>query len=225
MASKYDLLEYDSDEEREKFPAVPMENLMSAALFMASLFDRAGVPYGVMGDFAINLMGGERETRDVDIAFQAPGKMRDLWDIVEGEERLIVPNTRLLSNIMKVFVLTGPNFDECTVTMPIEIDLIESGFQNSPRDLSTNRIEIQAKIGNETNSIYAVGLYYLLRGKLATYQARQDERDRSDIIHVLKKYPDEIREFATDLESDTVSSFLESLPSYRREAIGGILEG
>lgn len=32
MASRYNLLEYDSDEEQEKFPEVPLENLTSAAL-------------------------------------------------------------------------------------------------------------------------------------------------------------------------------------------------
>lgn len=48
-------------------------------------------------------------TRDVDIAFQTPGKL------VEGERRLVVPDTRLICNIMKVFVWTGPGWDGCGV--------------------------------------------------------------------------------------------------------------
>ncbi|PGH03199.1 hypothetical protein GX51_04234 [Blastomyces parvus] len=58
-------------------------------------------------------MGGMRNTRDIDIAFQAPGRMRDLWRVVEPEPRLVIPNTKLLSNMMKIFVLTGPGYDNC----------------------------------------------------------------------------------------------------------------
>lgn len=66
-------------------------------------------------------------TRDVDIAFQAPGKLRDLWGVVEGEGSLIVPDTRLICNIMKVLVWTGPGWDRCRVGVRVEVDLIESG--------------------------------------------------------------------------------------------------
>lgn len=62
-----------------------------------------------MGGFAVRLLGGTRMTRDVDIAFQTPGKL------VEGERRLVVPDTRLICNIMKVFVWTGPGWDGCGV--------------------------------------------------------------------------------------------------------------
>lgn len=91
MASRYDLLEYDSDEEQEGFPEVPLANLTSAALFVADLLERAGIVYGVMGGFAVRLLGGNRATRDVDIAFQAPGNMKDLWRTVEHESRHVDP--------------------------------------------------------------------------------------------------------------------------------------
>lgn len=87
MASSYNLLEYDSDEEQKKFPEVPLANLTSAALFVADILERAGIVYGVMGGFAVRLLGSNRTTRDVDIAFQAPGKMKDLWRTVEHESR------------------------------------------------------------------------------------------------------------------------------------------
>lgn len=80
-----------------------------------------------MGSFAVRILGGTRTTRVVDIAFQAPGKLRDLWRVVEGERRLVVPNTRLICDIMKVFVWTGPGWDGCGVGVRVEVDLIESG--------------------------------------------------------------------------------------------------
>lgn len=85
MASQYNLLEYDSDEEKYKYPDVPIGNLVSAAFLVANLLERNGIPYGLMGGFAVRILGGDRDTRDVDIAFQA--KMKDLWRIVEAEPR------------------------------------------------------------------------------------------------------------------------------------------
>lgn len=91
MASQYSLLEYDSDEEQERYPSIPLSNLSSAAFFITGLLERAGIPYGLMGGLAVRFMGGSRATRDVDIAFQAPRKMRDLWRIVEPEPRYANP--------------------------------------------------------------------------------------------------------------------------------------
>jgi hypothetical protein len=87
MASHYNLLEYDSDEEARRYPEIPLSNLASAAFFIAEVLDKNGIVYGLMGGLAVTFLGGERETRDVDIAFQAPGKMRDLWCAVEAEPR------------------------------------------------------------------------------------------------------------------------------------------
>lgn len=87
MASQYSLLDYDSDEDREQNPEIPVSHLASAAFFIADLLDRHGITYALMGGFAVKLMGGTRNTRDVDIAFQAPGKMRDLCRVVEVEPR------------------------------------------------------------------------------------------------------------------------------------------
>lgn len=103
MASQYDLLEYDSDEERDRFPEVPLANLASAAVFIAGLLEQAGIPYGLMGGLAVGLMGSNRTTRDVDIAFQAPGKMNDLWKIVEPEPRYVSQSIR------EIYIITNMN--------------------------------------------------------------------------------------------------------------------
>ena len=42
-------------------------------------------------------------------------------------------HTRLITNIMKVFVHTGTGFDNCQAAIPVEIDLIESGMTTSIR--------------------------------------------------------------------------------------------
>lgn len=84
---------------------------------------------------------------------------------------------------MKIFVHTGPDFDNCQAAIPVEIDLIESGittstryflpfaqrtagFQNSPRDLSTNRRKVAVNTTSDQEYIYVVEVSYLLRGKI-----------------------------------------------------------
>ncbi|GKZ72992.1 hypothetical protein AnigIFM50267_009665 [Aspergillus niger] len=181
MASTYDLVNYDSDEERERQPIVPFANLASAAFFMAGLLEQAGITYGLMGGLAVAFLGSNRATRDVDMAFQASGKMRDIWRIVEAEPRLIIPNTKLVSNIVKVFVRTGPNYDGCINVLHVEVDLIES----AP--------------------------VFLMRGKMAAFAARQRLADMEDIQHLVRTYGTEIRAAVDHLDPDTVTTFLEIL--------------
>ncbi|PYI00859.1 hypothetical protein BO78DRAFT_434111 [Aspergillus sclerotiicarbonarius CBS 121057] len=209
MATHYDLVDYDSDAEKEKYPHVPLANLISAALFVANLLEQAGIPYGLMGGLAVSLMGSNRATRDVDMAFQAPGKMRDMWALVEAESRLIIPNTKLLSNIMKIFVRTGPGYDDCRSGIPVEVDLIESGYQGSPRALFTNRrlLSVPTKTGPKT--LYAIELFYLLRGKMAAFASRASPHDLHDVQHLLRNYGAEVRGFVQRLDPDAVGAFLD----------------
>ncbi|GLA44218.1 hypothetical protein AnigIFM63309_002803 [Aspergillus niger] len=181
MASTYDLVNYDSDEERERQPIVPFANLASAAFFVAGLLEQAGITYGLMGGLAVAFLGSNRATRDVDMAFQASGKMRDIWRIVEAEPRLIIPNTKLVSNIVKVFVRTGPNYDGCINVLHVEVDLIES----AP--------------------------VFLMRGKMAAFAARQRLADMEDIQHLVRTYGTGIRAAVDHLDPDTVTTFLEIL--------------
>ena len=87
LASIYDLTEYDSDGEREKYQSVPGKNLVSAATYITDLFSRHDVPVAVIGGFALRLMGSARETRDVDMVFQAPHKFAQMWDIIDQDRR------------------------------------------------------------------------------------------------------------------------------------------
>ncbi len=87
MADTYDLVEYDSDEERHLRPSIAGSNLVSATVFITDLLERNGIQYAVMGGFACQLLKSPRLTRDIDIAFQGPKKMLSLWNVVEKESR------------------------------------------------------------------------------------------------------------------------------------------
>lgn len=40
---------------------------------------------------------------------------------------LIIPKQRTISDVVKIFVRTGGEWDECAVKMPIEVDLVQAG--------------------------------------------------------------------------------------------------
>lgn len=84
MAETYDIKDYDSDND----DSVPgNENLLSATEFVTDLFEKNGIVYAVMGGFCVSLLGGTRETRVVDVCFQAKHGFREIWGVIEGQER------------------------------------------------------------------------------------------------------------------------------------------
>ncbi|KAL4967533.1 uncharacterized protein BDV14DRAFT_26473 [Aspergillus stella-maris] len=168
-----------------------------------------------MGGLAVRLIGGDRNTKDVDMAFQT--SMRRMWEVVEGEERLRIPNTRLISNIMKVFVKTGPGFDKCARNFEGEVDLIECGFQNSPRDLAKNFILHTIPSASGPLQIRGVSLLYLLRGKMAAFASRAQISDVQDIQTMIMNRREEVRSFVDSLEPSDVDTFLERMPQSSRE--------
>ncbi|KAL4933146.1 uncharacterized protein BDV17DRAFT_148398 [Aspergillus undulatus] len=208
MASYYNLIEYDSDSEGPII--VSMSNLTAAAIFMTGVLQRASIPYGLMGGLAVRYIGGKSHTKDVDMAFQAG--MRRLWEVVEVEPRLTIPNTRLISNIMKDFVRTGPGYDSCVQNMEVEVDLIESGFQNSPRDLAETIMMHTIPSDAGPVQIRGISLLYLLRGKMAAFAGRAQTSDMQDIQTILLNRLEEVRGFVGSLEPLGVDVFLERMP-------------
>jgi len=86
MASKYSLIDYDSEEERKKSPeGPPMANLFAAANYLDRLFSANGIRWAAMGGFAMICRGSRRMTNDVDVATDAT--MRTLWSVIEPQPR------------------------------------------------------------------------------------------------------------------------------------------
>lgn len=85
-AATYDLVLYDSEEERERDPVGPQRaNLFAAATVVGQVLSQNGVVYATMGGFAMVCRGSVRDTRDVDIV--ASVSMKELWELIENEPR------------------------------------------------------------------------------------------------------------------------------------------
>ncbi|EEP77959.1 predicted protein [Uncinocarpus reesii 1704] len=126
MASQYNVHEYDSEAERRKYPLVQMENLTSAALYFTGKLNSKNIASSLWGGLAVKVLGGTRDTRNVDIIFQA--RMEDVWKIVQTERRLIIPSTKPGGATVKIFVHTGPGYDDCELRVPVAVNLCESGI-------------------------------------------------------------------------------------------------
>ncbi len=86
MASKYSLIEHDSEEERQRDPhGPPIENMFAAASFIHQLLSANHIEYAFMGGFAMICWGSKRSTRDIDVAAKA--SMRALWQVIEPQPR------------------------------------------------------------------------------------------------------------------------------------------
>ena len=89
MASKYSLVDWDSEEERLRDPnGPPLRNQMVAAIFVSSLFKSRNIKYAIMGGFAMILRGSTRSTPAIDMIVETT--MQQLWRILEPEERSVL---------------------------------------------------------------------------------------------------------------------------------------
>ena len=88
MASFYNILDYDAEDEREKDPGgPPLANQISAAQFVVGLIESRNIKYALMGGFAMTIRGSPRRTRDVDMIVEAT--MGQLWNLITPEARLV----------------------------------------------------------------------------------------------------------------------------------------
>ena len=86
MASRYNIVDYDSDDELERDHLGPHHsNLVSAAEFVVQLLEREGINYALMGAFALECCGSARDTHNVDITVDT--SMKRIWQIIEPESR------------------------------------------------------------------------------------------------------------------------------------------
>lgn len=216
MATEYNMADYESDEDGEEFSESPPEqNLFSAALFLQHLLASNDIPHALTGGFSLRLRGSDRRARQIDFAVQPSGGMRQLKEMLRPYSRVRYPN--ICEGIMKIFVETGPGFDECATHRRVEVDLKAPGVAGSPLELSKCRIEITADVGDgRVEKFTLLDLLHALNGKLKVLYERRHQRDFQDIQWFLSEYSEEIRRSGDDLDEDGLGVYINSLPSEKR---------
>ena len=82
MASHYNLVDYDSDEERRP---VLRANLFAAAIYMQDLLQANNAIWAFMGGFGLICRSSRRDTQDVDLVTNL--HMKDIRAINEPQPR------------------------------------------------------------------------------------------------------------------------------------------
>ncbi|KAI9837596.1 MAG: hypothetical protein M1819_007247 [Sarea resinae] len=194
MADVYNLVDYDSEEERERDPqGPPRANLFAAAIYLKTLWDANNIAFAALGGFAMMCRGSERQTRDIDLVVQT--NMATLWALITPQPRLIIPNTRLLDGVIK----------------RIEVDLMTPGFKGTPMQVSQNRDNLSVHISGQGLIFPCLSILYMMQTKLNACAERGAPRDFEDVQHLLVTYPGEIAGIRNRLNPIMVDGFLESI--------------
>ncbi|TEY39053.1 hypothetical protein BOTCAL_0470g00100 [Botryotinia calthae] len=201
MASRYNIVDYDSDDELELSPHI--DNLVSAAEFVVRLLERGNIHYALMGAFALKCCGSARDTHNVDIVVGT--SMKKIWQIIEPESRLVIPESRLVADVMKMFVKTGPNYDGFLETRLVEVELIapdfilkcvltnQPGSNGTPRDIQNHpqTLVVPSPSGYQI-AFKALDVLYLLRSKLDIMAARGAPKDYLDAQSIVGNWRQEL---------------------------------
>ncbi|KAI9844971.1 MAG: hypothetical protein M1837_005115 [Sclerophora amabilis] len=209
MASTYNLVDYDSEEERLKNPeGPPAANLFAAAEYISGLFNANSVDYAVMGGFAMICRGSFRTTSDVDVVAEAT--MSALWRIIEPQPRLIIPNTKLVSGVIRVFVKTGfaSGDADCPQNWNVEVDLIRPGVHGTPLSVRNNMNNLLVDVFGTTLTFSGLNILYMMRTKLKCCSSRGFGRDMGDLEYLLKHEGHNVTAIADQLDEGDKEFFL-----------------
>jgi hypothetical protein len=80
MASYYDNVPSSPEPD-----STDLQDALSAATIFSSVMNAAGIKHCFVGGIACRILGGKRQTEDVNCCVQA--EWRFIWEVLEGEER------------------------------------------------------------------------------------------------------------------------------------------
>nr|POF17011.1 hypothetical protein CFP56_57827 [Quercus suber] len=225
----YSLLSLDEDVDEDRNASTryaPLTNMLSAAHFVAALLvaqqdfsrndhsiNQPAAPslcYAILGGFSMQLRGGRRSTRDID--FVTNIKMRGVWAAITGEDRCIIPDSRLIEGVLKIFVKTGGIWDACAEEHVIEVDIKQAGFRSSPRKLDEHT-EVVGPIDFLGKSLYfnLLDIASMMRIKIECCLSRAEPRDFEDVRYMITSYALQVRQAleAGFLQADDLSEVLQ----------------
>jgi hypothetical protein len=103
--------------------------------------------------------------------------------------RIIVPESRLVEGVVKVFVKTGPHYDACSEHHRIEVDIKQAGFRNSPRKLEGNVYRVgPLDLFDQPIFFDVLGITSMMRVKVECCLTREEQRDFDDVKFMLREH-------------------------------------
>ena len=102
---------------------------------------------------------------------------------------IVMPDSRLVEGVLKIFVKTGPSFDHCKEQHRIEVDIKQAGFRNSPRKLEGN-VDQVGPFDLFTTPVHfnVLNIASMMRIKVECCLTREEPRDFDDIKFMLGQH-------------------------------------
>ncbi|KAF2762092.1 hypothetical protein EJ05DRAFT_496964 [Pseudovirgaria hyperparasitica] len=206
---------YDTDRFAQLYYAegLTLDNLALAARFLNTLFFMGDIESAFVGGWALLLRGNTRQTRDIDIAVGTD--MPTLKAYLVQQARVCFPQTHGESTVT-IFVQTGKSFDADypdVVDYPVYVDIIISGYLNTPRPLheGTEFIFPETENIQGTGPFQVLNLFNQMKAKLSAFRTRGklSKNDFIDLIFLVFRYYDDIPTFKHSLNSEEIAMFVE----------------
>ncbi|KAI1942730.1 hypothetical protein LOZ66_001136 [Ophidiomyces ophidiicola] len=208
MSSENIAINYISSGADRRYPGIPIENIISAAIVCTDILDAHYVPYAVCGGFAVWLLQGKREVLNVDVLFQ--GRMKHVRSIMEAGRQVTSYKTGTMGNILAVLVQTGPGYDMCEDKITIKVNLIDYGYQNG--DLTNKRLISRVETLDGCKPMYILGIFDIVNTKLCRFNAEHRIEDKDDLLFLMQRYLEKICVRVKELHRDAVVAFIQSIP-------------
>nr|POE94574.1 hypothetical protein CFP56_16813 [Quercus suber] len=163
----------------------PFTNMLSAAQLVVSLLEAqqdssriahithrpAAEIYAILGGFSMQLRGGRQSTRDIDIVTSV--RMKGVWTAITGEDRIVMPDSRLVEGVVKIFVKTG--------------------FRSSPRKLD-DHLEVVGPFDFFGQRLYfnILDIASMMRIQVECCLSRAESRDFEDVRYMINSHASQV---------------------------------
>ncbi|KAI0836261.1 hypothetical protein F5Y06DRAFT_288722 [Hypoxylon sp. FL0890] len=173
------------------------ERLNDAAIALYRVFGRERIKFGIFGGYAIGIMGGPRNTKDIDcLASISKDRVIQLFHQNTGFE--VITQTR--NDYVLLFWMDRAKHS------PIPVKIFCEQFQDSIHSMESvpcNLISIEGRsLGHMVSSF--LHPFYIFKGKLQAAANRDKFHDSADLRALVSRYQDDIKPFVYQLDLEIV---------------------
>ncbi|KAK4139941.1 uncharacterized protein C8A04DRAFT_32579 [Dichotomopilus funicola] len=195
----------DLDELEEEATQADVSSQVAALQIVAGIFNRAGLPYGVMGGMNFYFRGTGRTTDDVDLAVTGEQSLEKTLELLEGEERITRPRSRMawVGGVARTFVRVDKQ------QVQIDLKWQKSEGHGMPLDLDSATEVFHLTKDKSAPGVRFLRVAPLVKAKFQSY-GREKPGDYVDLLFICThpKYGAEVEGVAGEIRLEKRELFL-----------------
>ncbi|EEP77652.1 predicted protein [Uncinocarpus reesii 1704] len=201
--------------------AVPQKRLSEAAVAVSKILSDHGIKHGVFGGWAVNVLGGNRATKDIDL-MAAIGK-DELWQLMEGRIGWVkIPNMRedyapffwddALQRPVLVEIFIGDHHHLSYRISFLKLVGSTASPANTENARRAMRVVDTQTVLIDNEPVQLLAIVSIFKGKLHAAADRAKVSDAMDLKHLLSKYAEHLRPHATSINLRDVGKAVRRYP-------------